>query len=172
MATKTQTPKPNPSNQYLLDPRQDLCWDNYINPKSETFSNAYQSAVKAGYSLNHAKQITTEIWWSEKVRRINLLSKAEKVLEETIEMTTVLPVIGQFGPIMIPTGKFNKKGKEVKELLMGENDKLLKIKQDSAKFVAERLGKKKGYSTRQELTGADGKDLIPKPIYGGSSKGK
>jgi hypothetical protein len=160
---------PNGANQSLYDPRQELCWEYYVDPESDTFGNAYKSAVRATYARTTALHITKMDWFLEKTRRLMLFSKAEKVLEETIEMSTFVPVIGQFGPIYVETGEFNDKGKPIKKLLHGENDKLLKIKQDSAKFVAERLGKKKGYSTRQEVTGADGKDL-PVPIYGGLSQ--
>lgn len=123
---------PNGANQYQLDPRQKLCWDYYIDPKSETFSNAYQSALKAGYTDESSQVITAEKWFSEKVRTLNMLDKAETVLNKVLEM--------------------NPK----------TNDKLLKIQQDTAKFVAETVGKHK-YSKRTELTGADGKDL-PQPI--------
>lgn len=75
---------PNGANQYLLDPRQKLCWESYTNPKSETYSNALQSALKAGYEATTANQVTTEKWFIEKVRRMNLLGKAEKVLDETL----------------------------------------------------------------------------------------
>ena len=144
------------TNQYTLDVRQDKTWELYLNPKSETYGNATKSAVKAGYALTTAQHITLEDWWLEKTRRLNLLSKAEKVLEHTITMETNLPVIGMFGPIV---------DKKTKQPLLKEDANLLKIRQDSAKFVAERLGKKKGYSTRTELTGEDGAPL-PTPILG------
>jgi len=134
---------PNGANQFSLDPRQKLCWDSYINPKSETFGNAYQSALKAGYEEATANQITTTEWFIGKCRRINLLNKAEKVLEEMIDMPTVNTI---------------EKGDE---LIVKIDPALTKIKQDTAKFVAERLGKDNGYSTRNELTGPDGSDLIP-----------
>jgi len=41
---------------------------------------------------------------------------------------------------------------------------LVKIKQDTAKFAVERLGKE-DWSTRQEHSGPNGKDL-PTPILG------
>lgn len=122
------------ANQYLCDPRQKLCWDLYVNPKSETFGNGFQSGIKAGYEKNTAKQITRSDWFIEKIRRLNMLSKAEKVLDDCLEMDTA------------------------------DAPHLLKIKQDTAKFVAERLGKKEGYTTRSELTGADGKDIMPDNI--------
>ena len=153
---KKTTTNPKAANQYLLDVRQDKCWELFLNPKSETYGNAYRSAIKAGYAPTTAKCITHEDWWQEKTRRMNLLSKAEKVLEHTITMETNLPVIGMFGPIV---------DKKTKQPLLKEDANLLKIRQDSAKFVAERLGKKKGYSTRTELTGEDGAPL-PTPILG------
>ena len=127
---------PNGSNQYNLDPRQKLCWEFYTNPKGETFGNALQSALKAGYEENYAKTITVTEWFLEKVRRMNLLGKAEKVLEETLDMNTT-----------------NEEGKI--------DSGLHRIKQDTAKFIASTQGKNEGYSTRVEQTGVDGKDLIP-----------
>lgn len=136
-------PNPNGANQYQLDPRQKLCWELYIKPGTEYFGNAYQSAMKAGYEEGYAAQITTVDWFLEKVRRLNLLGKAEKVLEETLVMSDI--ELTESNP------------------LGTRNPALTKIKQDTAKFLAERLGKAEGYSTRTEMTGADGKDL-PTPI--------
>lgn len=134
---------PNGANQYLIDPRQKTCWEFYINPKSETFANACQSAIRAGYTDTTALHITTEQWFIEKLRRLNLLSKGEKVLDETLE--------------------YNVRDEE------GKIDAgLARVKLEAAKHVTSTLGKNDGYSTRNELTGADGKEL-PTPIYGGSS---
>lgn len=140
---------PNGANQFNLDPRQKVCWEYYANPKSETFGNAYQSALKAGYEDNYAKTITVTEWFLEKVRRLNMLGKAEKVLNEMLDMPVDVQKLEGYG--------------EDKELIVKTEPALVKIKQDTAKFVAERLGKGEGYSTRSELTGADGKDL-PTPI--------
>lgn len=136
---------PNGANQYQMDPRQKLCWELYINPKSETFSNAYQSAMKAGYEEATAAQITTLNWFMEKCRRVNMLNKAEKVLDEMLEMPVLVNKIKGYG--------------EDKEMVVKTEPALVKIKQDTAKFVAERLGKDDGYSTRNELTGKDGERL-------------
>lgn len=129
---------PNGANQYVLDPRQKLCWDSYINPKSETFGNAYQSAQKAGYEESYAATIYDTEWFREKVRRMNMLQKSEKNLQEVQDL-----------PIK------DEEGKVIADVLRERN----KIDM----FVTERLGKNEGYSTRSELTGADGKDL-PVPI--------
>ena len=54
---KTTTKKN--SNQWISDPRQDAFVNFWLTPGSDTFGNAYQSAIKAGYSTYHAKNITT-----------------------------------------------------------------------------------------------------------------
>lgn len=139
---------PNGANQFKLDPRQKLCWESYVNPKSETFGNAYQSALKAGYEETYCTQITVTEWFLEKVRRLNMLGKAEKVLDKTLEEDF------DYREVLIdgnPTG------------LKVRDSALSKIQQDTAKFITERLGKNDGYSQRSELTGADGKDL-PTPL--------
>ena len=39
----------------LLTPQQELFLSYYTNPKSETFSNALQSGLKAGYSQEYSE---------------------------------------------------------------------------------------------------------------------
>lgn len=129
---------PNGANQYQLDPRQKLCWESYVNPKSETFGNATQSAIKAGYEEATANQITTFDWFIGKRRRLNMLSKAEKVLDETLDYIAV-----------------NEEGKV--------DPAIARIKLDASKVVVTTLGKDEGYSSRTEHTGKDGKEL-PAPI--------
>jgi endo-1,4-beta-mannosidase len=137
---------PNGANQYIFDPRQKLCWDIYINPKSKTFGNAYQSAVEVGYTESSAARITTEAWFAEKLRRLNMLGKAEKVLDEMLEMPVDIQKVEGYG--------------EDKELVIKTEPALVKIKQDTAKFIADRLGKDEGYSQRTELTAKGGDRLI------------
>ena len=145
-STKRENATTNPygSNQYMLDPRQKLCWDSYINPKSETFGNATQSAVKAGYEYDYADQITTVDWFKGKLRKLNMLDKAEKVLDEMLDLE-VISVKQEEG-----------------EQVVRVDPSLVKIKQDTAKFVAERLGKEEGFSARTEHTGKDGESLTIK----------
>lgn len=138
----------------ILDPRQNLTWKYYVDPKSDTFGNAKQSAIRAGYDELHAKDITMTRWFKVKLRRLNMLNTAEKVLQETMTIDHMVPKIGMFGPIKDP---------ETKERVFQVDSQILKIKQDTAKFVGERLGKDVGYSTRNEITGADGEKLIPEP---------
>ena len=127
---------PNGANQYQMDPRQKLCWDSYIDPRSETFGNGMQSAIKAGYEEAYANQITTIDWFKDKLRRLNMLTKAENVLDKTLSYDAM-----------------DDKGRI--------DGGLLRIQTDVAKFVAGTLGKDNGYSSRTEQTGRDGKDLIP-----------
>jgi hypothetical protein len=76
------------ANQYLIDPRQKVAWEGYIDPKSKTFGNATRSAIEAGYGWAYANQITTKKWWLGKVRKSSFVSKAEQVLEEILDMPT------------------------------------------------------------------------------------
>lgn len=112
------------ANQYKIDPRQALFLKNYLDPKSETFSNAKQSAIKAGYSEDYADTILSKDldWLSENIRYESIIKKAEKNLDE----------------------------------FMDEED--TRVRADMTKFALERLRKEK-FSTRQEVTGKDGKDF-------------
>jgi hypothetical protein len=75
---------PNGANQYKEDPRQKLCWELYINPKSKSFSNGYRSALAAGYEDSTATLITTEDWFIEKHRKEVILKKAENNLDKLL----------------------------------------------------------------------------------------
>ena len=139
---------PNKVNQYTdPDPRQSLFLSYYLDPKSDTFSNALQSGLKAGYSQEYSENITSCLpkWLSDSLGDMKLLEKAEKVLNYTLEMDDTEAVVVN--------------GEEVDRKI---NPSLTKIKQDTAKFVAETVGKTK-YSKRSEHTGPNGKEL-PTPI--------
>lgn len=123
---------PNGANQYQLDPRQKMCWDFYIDPKSETFSNAYQSSVKAGYNEGYASTITDVEWFAEKSRTMNMVDKAERVLNNVLEMD---------------------------DNFTFEDPQRLKIQVDVAKFVAERVGKAR-YSTKVETDITSGGQIL------------
>lgn len=78
-------------------------------------------------------------------RRDRKLNLAEGVIEEMLTMpVTVLKHVND---------------EEEKDYIVTE-PALVKIKQDTAKFVAETLGKN-SYAKRNELTGANGKELVP-----------
>jgi len=126
-----------------LSPQQLAFKNYYCNPKSETFGNALQSALKAGYKQEYAESITAQgiEWVSEIIRDMNMKSKAEKVLDEILEMSAIQLTEGKDG-----------------ESYMKIDTGLLKVKQDTAKFVAERLGKEK-WATRTEITGKEGNPI-------------
>ena len=121
----------------ILTPQQELFLASYTDPKSSTFGNATQSAIKAKYTQDYADNIMALLpeWLSENIGDMRRLKKAEKNLEEVQNFEVV-----------------NDEGKVDVNLL----DKRIKVDM----FLAERLNKQK-YSTRAEVTGKDGADLIP-----------
>lgn len=140
------------ANQYEVDPRQALFLRYYLDPKSSTFSNALQSALKAGYSQEYSESILAKDldWLAESVGDAKMLKKAEKNLNEFLEMSV-------------------ENFKNTEDGQIGFIDSgLVRAKLDATKFVSSRLGKAK-WSERQELTGKDGQDLFPKPLLGGQS---
>lgn len=112
-----------------LNPQQQKFKELYLDPGSETFGNAYKSAVGAGFTDNYARQITAKgnDWVCEIVRDKELLDLAEQRLRDALDLDL-------------------REAKYTKSVV------------DVAKFVSERLGKEK-FSKRQELTGPDGKEL-------------
>jgi len=121
----------------LLNPQQEKFVALYTDPKSDTFANALQSALEAGYKQEYAENITHLMpdWLSESIGDMKLLQKAERVLNKTLDYET-----------SDAEGKIDSA--------------LLRTQTDVAKFISERLNKSK-YSARTEQTGPDGKDLNP-----------
>jgi hypothetical protein len=127
---------PNKVNQYTdPDPRQSLFLQYYLDPKSETFSNALQSGLKAGYAEEYSKTILSQDidWLSESLNQAKMVRKAENNLDNALDI-------------------------DIKDEKIGERGLKATV------FVLSRLGKDKGYSDRTELTGKDGKDLLPIPL--------
>lgn len=76
---KLQTIKGNKeltANQWQNTPQQLLFMEAWLTPTSPTFGNAYQSAIKAGYSDIYARQITADAtnnkWLREFTNKTNL----------------------------------------------------------------------------------------------------
>ena len=120
------------------DIRRITFWKNYLKPKSETFGNAYQSALKAGYAETYARGITTEPMFKRKMRHMQLYQKAERVLEEALDTVSV-----------------DENGKV--------DAAVLRVKTDTAKHVTKNLGKDDGWTERVETTGKDGTPIIVMP---------
>lgn len=121
------------TNEYHFDLRQDVAWNLYTDQRSDTFNNAYKSAVKAGYTDSSSRSITTESWW---IRRVKLLAEmlplAEKNLMEDMEMVTEIPVLVN------------------KEIQYKTDPQLRRIKSETSKFIASTVGRAK-YHTKTEI---------------------
>jgi hypothetical protein len=125
---KTNPPNPNGANQTTSDPREQICWDFYVDSLRENRENAYESAIKAGYEESSAKNIRLREWFKERLEdleRKDMLSKAETKLAKTLTYE-------------VETDKG-----EVKT-------DLLRIQVDVSKHLTETLGKNKGYSKKVE----------------------
>ena len=70
-----------------LSPKQVAFLTNYLDPESETFSNALKSALKAGYAQEYAENITHLMpeWLSDRLGDEYKVSLAEKNLETALE---------------------------------------------------------------------------------------
>ena len=121
--------KVSSANQSTSDPREQICWDLYVESITKGEANAYKAAIKAGYSKDHSRNITLQGWFKErlsKLKRREMLSKAERNLDKIMD----LPLEDKANVVL-----------------------------DASKFIAKTLGKDEGYSDRSELTGKDGKDI-------------
>jgi len=114
------------------DPRQKAFLAAYLDPKSETWSNALQSALRAGFAQEYAENITHLMpdWLSEALGDNILIQKALNNLND---------------------------------FLSTDDEKLQSIKADLTKFTLKGLQKNK-FSERSEVTGKDGKDIIPETL--------
>ena len=117
----------------ILDPRQNLFLGYYIDPKSETFSNALQSALKAGYSQDYAENLTGQmpVWLSEKLGKLKMVEKAERNIDNMLDMETEEPILINKELVV------DDNGNPIKVT----NAQLMKIKADVSKFTLERQDK-------------------------------
>lgn len=122
------TTNPYGANGTTSDPREQVMWDIYVENLSKGIDNAYKAAIEAKYSEDSARNITMRDWFKErlgKLKRKEMLSKAERNLDKTLDLVTL-----------------NKEGLE--------DPQLLKIKVDVSKTIVSTLGKDIGYSTKTE----------------------
>lgn len=121
-------------NRYEMDPRFTLFLQYYVDPKSETFSNALRSGIRAGYSPKYASAITSKKRYKEVMDNSFLINKAENNMADVLSMKTDLALRDRNGRILT-----DKDGKPIKLT----NAELLRIKVDVSKFIAERLDRGK-----------------------------
>jgi hypothetical protein len=130
---KEGSKEPVQGNQWVDDPRQLRFWSYYTDPDNDTFSNVYQSALKAGYSEEYARVLPSRNpkWLSEKVNELqseHLTEKAKEDIAETLTMKTKTTYTVQVGT------------DEYKEF--ERNDpQLLRIQLEASKFVLSKLAK-------------------------------
>lgn len=110
----------------VLSPKQIKFLEYYLDMKSETYSNALQSALRAGYNQEYSENITYLMpkWLSESIGDMTRLRKAERIFDKTLDMEAV----SDEGVV---------------------DNQLLKTQVDVAKFVGGTLGKIK-YSNKGE----------------------
>lgn len=133
-----------PKKVKTIDARQMTFLQFYMDAKSETFGNALQSALRAGYAENYAKTITARanVWLSEiDRRREGMLNKAERNLEEFLDLDPLVDAMGPFGPIV---------NKETGEVYKRYATGIATLKLQATMFVGETLGKKV-YSKKPEF---------------------
>jgi len=109
----------------------------FLDPKSPTWANYRQSALKAGYSKDYSDNISVEMpdWLRNSLGKTRIVQKAENNLEVALE------------------GGLDQDEKGSKN-----------IQWKATEFTLKTL-RKDEYSERQEITGKDGKDLIPEVDY-------
>jgi len=113
----------------VINPKQKLFYDLYTNPKSPSFSNAYRSAINAGFKEEYAKTIIhKEHKWLSKL--------ASQLTDEKMLL------------------KAEENFREVQDLAIKDNDgkvdtNIIAQRNKVDMFLAERLNKVK-YSTRTE----------------------
>jgi len=116
------------------EPRQIRFISMYLDPNSKTYSNARRSAINAGYSVGYANSIMNKDtgWILEKTSKDKynrMIIKAEKNIESFLDMEEDVIVTIR-----------NKEGDILEERKVKDGT-ILKIKADTSKFVAERIGK-------------------------------
>ena len=84
---KLRKSNPHGANDKLPDPRQADFLSYYLNPESETFSNCYGSAIRAGYAESYAISLSGKMpsWLEERVRDNDLVTKAMNNLVELLD---------------------------------------------------------------------------------------
>lgn len=73
-------------NQYQPDPRQSEFLNNYLNPTNDNFSNAYDSALAAGYTEEYAKNILNLYpkWLSESISDTYLRNEVQNNIRKAV----------------------------------------------------------------------------------------
>jgi hypothetical protein len=131
----------------ISDPRVQLFTQFYFDPKSDSFGSVRGSAILAGYEEGYADKLTSFApEWLTTILRFyedkhqRMVAKAERNLEEILDMDIMVQAMSAFGPVYEKEGK----GKDAKKIpIFVRDSKILKIKADISKYTTERLYRKK-----------------------------
>lgn len=126
---------PNKANQWIPDPRRDVCWDIFLRSWMNGVPNAKQAALDAGYSETTSSNISSQTWFKDKFARLkrkDMLSKAERNLDKILDLD------------------YSKLDELTGERTAIDIDKL-KIVADISKMTATTLGKDEGYSSKSTI---------------------
>ncbi len=134
---------------HIINPKQALFIQYFIDPESKTFSNCLQSGIAAGFSPTYAENIASRRpkWFLEAItsHRISddqAVMEAEESLRELRTMNIVNETLTEGG-----------------EVLKKRDAGLASVKLRAAEITLRTLAKDK-YSERKELTGAGEAPLI------------
>ncbi len=127
---------------------QQKCWDFYVQTVIAGDPNAYQSALKAGYTEETAKKTTSWKWFKDrkkKLDRMGMLSDAEQNLKKLLNTPFIV--------------QKQKNGVKILEL----DTEIARLVLDVSKTIVKSLGKDEGYSERSEVTGKGGEPIVFMP---------
>lgn len=124
---------------FRLSPMQTRFLVFYLDPNSETFNNAYQSAIKAGYAEEYSRNLTGQMpkWLSETINDSALVSKALCNVSELLEQNKDIRVKADITKFVLErlhkvkyaarTELTGDKGKDLITLTSEEKEQLDKI---------------------------------------------
>lgn len=113
------------------NPQKELFWNHFLSVSSPGFGNTTKAALLSGFTEQEAKSVSKQRWFKYGMKRQNMGDQAEEVLHEML----VLPK----NKIKIVNG----------EECVVEDPALLKISQDTAKYITSTL-LKDVYATKVE----------------------
>lgn len=113
----------------ILKPQQIKFLEYYLDIKSESFSNACQSALRVGYAKEYAENITSIMpkWLSENIGDSKLLSKAVRNLDKFLDDEESKPIQADITKFVAKTLGRDKFG----DRLIVDNN--IKIKEEDKK---------------------------------------
>lgn len=135
-STKKQNPPIKDIEEINLspDPRRQSFAIAYFDQSSDTYSNALQSAIKAGYTSEYAKNLLANKpkWLWDIVGKMDLIDDLKKNLKYHVNLPTVIQAMGPFGPL------YEGKGKNRKPVMVESNVRL-KLRQEITMWGLEKL---------------------------------